>query len=189
MKKQTKSGFTLIELMVVISIISLLTSVSLSALNVAKMRSRDARRIEDFKQIQLALELYRDDFGYYPGSNCGWDCNGYRYSYISGVSTSAWDALANDLLPYIKVLPKDPINAACTPWTIAGACHSYTYGNVGRNNNPHGYDLTARLEDPNSPYRCGVKGYRFYFNDSTLWCVAFGGSYSNQIYEGSIPAR
>ena len=53
-----KKGFTLIELLVVIAIIGILASVVLASLNSARKKSRDARRVADIKQIQLALELY-----------------------------------------------------------------------------------------------------------------------------------
>lgn len=58
-------GFTLIELLVVIAIIGILASVVLASLNDARKKSRDARRVADIKQIQLALELYFDSKGTY----------------------------------------------------------------------------------------------------------------------------
>src|SRR3989344_2988120 len=65
-KSNKKSGFTLIELLVVIAIIGVLASVVLASLNSARKKSRDARRVADIKQIQLALELYSDSKGEYP---------------------------------------------------------------------------------------------------------------------------
>ena len=173
-----QSGFTLIELLVVISIISLLSSIVLTSVNSGRIKARDARRIADLDQIRTALEFFYDANGFYPQSNCGWDCNEYRYSY-----NSSWDALANDLRPYISTLPKDPLNTGgCAPWSAG--CLTYAYGNVGKSTNPAQYDLTAQLEDTSSTYRCGVKNYNFYF-DHRAWCSAFGGNYSNQIYEAS----
>lgn len=166
-------GFTLIELLVVIAIIGMLSSVVLASLNGARVKSRDARRIADLNQIRVALEMYFDDNGYYPRSGCGWDCNGYRYSY-----NSSWDTLASDLSPYIT-LPKDPINTACSPW--GNNCHSYAYGNVGRTTYRPTYDLTTNLEDLKSPHRCEVMGWTFYFNNQA-WC----GGYSKQVYEASL---
>lgn len=59
-------GFTLIELLVVIAIIGLLSSVVLASLNGARKKGRDARRVSDLKQLQVALELYYSDNGAYP---------------------------------------------------------------------------------------------------------------------------
>ena len=62
-------GFTLIELLVVIAIIGILSSVVLASLNTARQKARDARRVSDIKNIQLALELFADDNnGNYPAS-------------------------------------------------------------------------------------------------------------------------
>jgi prepilin-type N-terminal cleavage/methylation domain-containing protein len=66
--QQNKKGFTLIELLVVIAIIGLLSTMSVLALNQARARARDAKRISDVKQIQTALELYYNEEGQYPGS-------------------------------------------------------------------------------------------------------------------------
>ena len=63
-----KQGFTLIELLVVIAIIGLLSTLSILALNQARARARDAKRIADVKQIQTALELYYNEVGEYPAS-------------------------------------------------------------------------------------------------------------------------
>lgn len=63
-----KKGFTLIELLVVIAIIGLLSTLSVLALNSARARSRDAKRITDIKQIQTAVEMYYNEAGFYPAS-------------------------------------------------------------------------------------------------------------------------
>lgn len=65
MNKQRK-GFTLIELLVVIAIIALLSTLAVVALNNAREKSRDAKRVSDVKQIQTALELFYADQGQYP---------------------------------------------------------------------------------------------------------------------------
>ena len=66
--KKNKQGFTLIELLVVIAIIGLLSTLSIVALNQARARARDARRLADVKQIQTALEMYYNDKGGYPAA-------------------------------------------------------------------------------------------------------------------------
>lgn len=60
MKQKNQKGFTLIELLVVIAIIGLLASVVLLALNSARQKSRDAKRLADIRQIASAAELYFD---------------------------------------------------------------------------------------------------------------------------------
>ena len=64
MRKQ--KGFTLIELLVVIAIIGLLSTLAVVALNNARQKSRDAKRVSDIKQMQTALELYYNDQNEYP---------------------------------------------------------------------------------------------------------------------------
>ena len=64
MRKQ--KGFTLIELLVVIAIIGLLSTLAVVALNNARQKSRDAKRVSDIKQVQTALELYYNDENGYP---------------------------------------------------------------------------------------------------------------------------
>src|SRR5258708_29767584 len=91
MKQNSNKGFTLIELLVVIAIIGLLSSVVLASLNTARQKARDARRVADVKQLQLALELYYDANRAYP------------------TALSA----ANLVTPgYISAIPTDPVTSA-----------------------------------------------------------------------------
>ncbi len=64
--KSEKSGFTLIELLVVVGIIAILSTLIVVYFNTAKMGARDARRLTDIKQIQLALKMFYNDVGIYP---------------------------------------------------------------------------------------------------------------------------
>jgi prepilin-type N-terminal cleavage/methylation domain-containing protein len=61
LRNKNEKGFTLIELLVVIAIIGLLASVVLLALNSARAKSRDAKRLADVRQLASALELYFND--------------------------------------------------------------------------------------------------------------------------------
>lgn len=114
--KQNQKGFTLIELLVVIAIIGLLASVVLLALNSARQKSRDAKRVADVRQIVSAMELYYNDANSYPGA------------LASLVSSN-----------YLGALPSAP-----TP--VDGSCvatqNTYTYASVGSGT---GYTLTFCL--------------------------------------------
>ena len=60
------SGFTLIEVLIVIAIIGLLASVVLVGLGSFRSRGRDTRRIADLRATQNGLELYYTKNGKYP---------------------------------------------------------------------------------------------------------------------------
>jgi len=65
-------GFTLIEILVVISIIALLASIVLVSLQSSRERAVDVVGVAQERQIRSALELYYADNGYYPAEE-NWD--------------------------------------------------------------------------------------------------------------------
>jgi prepilin-type N-terminal cleavage/methylation domain-containing protein len=68
MKKINRKGFTLIELIITITIIGLITAlVTVNFASTAK-RGRDSRRMSDLKIIQMALEAAKQVGGTYPAS-------------------------------------------------------------------------------------------------------------------------
>jgi len=87
LKKQQKrftlslsKGFTLIELLVVIAIIGILATIVMVSLNTARSKARDARRVSDVRQMQLALQMSYDANGSYPAA-----LSGLAPTYISAV--------------------------------------------------------------------------------------------------------
>ncbi len=61
-----KKGFTIIELLVVLSIIAVLSSVGITFFSTAASKGRDGRREQDIKEIQNILALYANNRGQYP---------------------------------------------------------------------------------------------------------------------------
>lgn len=66
MLKKRNKGFTLIELMVVLSIMGILMALSLVSYQGARKSARDGRRKADLEQVRSALEMRRADCGSYP---------------------------------------------------------------------------------------------------------------------------
>lgn len=132
-----KRGFTLIELLVVIAIIGILSSVVLASLNSARKKGRDARRIADVKQLQLALELYYDANGAYPAE-------------IS--TTTVVDP------GYIATLPTDPSDGSgypYTPYAVTGStitCSGYHLGSSLETAGHSSFDSDADLSAPPTGY-------------------------------------
>jgi general secretion pathway protein G len=73
-----RHGFTLIELVVVISILAILSGVLVPRVTNHLKTARDARRLADVKAVRVAIEQYRLEKGAYPAANAnssygGWD--------------------------------------------------------------------------------------------------------------------
>lgn len=63
-KKNT--GFTIIELLVVIVVIAILAGLVITSYLGVQQRGRDAERQTDMRELASALELFRTDKGFYP---------------------------------------------------------------------------------------------------------------------------
>lgn len=74
-------SYTLVELLVAVTIIIILSGILLLSIKSAKAKSRDNQRLSDMKQIQLALELYYNNNGHYP-YNTDPDAGSWDYGYF-----------------------------------------------------------------------------------------------------------
>ncbi len=123
-KIKNKKGFTLIELMVVISIIGLLSSIVLASLKDARDKAANQKFKAEIMELVKALELYKADNGEYPYEKQASAVSTSNYS--AGMlnnqteTVTTGDALLSTLLipKYIKKLPTPPNNSFSGPsWT------------------------------------------------------------------------
>ena len=140
--KSKTEGFTLIELLVVIAIIGILSSVVLASLKTSRAKARDAKRLSDMHQMQIALEFYYDSFGIYPDSdNAG--CGGWD---SSGNGTFITPLVSNNFLPAHLLDPT--INDSCGNY----AYYRYSVGDYGCVGKAY-YVLGVRdMETTNNPH-------------------------------------
>jgi prepilin-type N-terminal cleavage/methylation domain-containing protein len=87
-----RSGFTLVELLVVIAIIAVLIALLLPAVQPAREAARRIQCMNNLKQIGLALHNYNESRGSLPGADMVW--NSANPTELSG--------LAN-ILPYLEL--------------------------------------------------------------------------------------
>ena len=80
-----RGGFTLIEILITLTVIAVLSGISLVSLQGSRLVARDGQRKTELEQIRSALEIYRTDNGSYP---------------------TDWDDLVPD---YMGSLPEDPL--------------------------------------------------------------------------------
>src|SRR5690348_7056671 len=83
---QTRKGFTLIELMIAISIVAILGTVGFTAFNQSQLRARDAKRKQDLRSISQALELYYQQNKRFPCSGVNSVQNSVSGTWLSDVT-------------------------------------------------------------------------------------------------------
>lgn len=116
-----RRGFTLIELLVVIAIIGLLSTLAVVALNSARLKARDAKRVADVKQIQTALELYFNDQQNYPAGTGTLGSSAFACLNTAGFATAGCSGA------YMGLIPTNPTpNGAAYVYTSDGTSGVYS---------------------------------------------------------------
>ena len=106
-RSSRRKGFTLVELLVTITIIAILTTVSAVVFSRTLAKARDGRRRADLKDLQTALELYYSENQAYPSTSGAWwgQCSNYG----GHTDTCSGDVFIPGLCPtYINNIPIDP---------------------------------------------------------------------------------
>jgi len=110
-KGTSRAGFSLVEIIIVLSVLSILAGVITPRLQTHLRKSRDQRRLADMKAIQRAIEQYYADKGDYPPAEGGVDPS-WDDSHIGGfIPRLMLDGYVNEYM-------RDPVN---------DAAHHYEY--------------------------------------------------------------
>ena len=139
-------GFTLVELMVVVSIIAILTAIVLANLGQSRAKSRDAKRVSDVNQIQLALTLFFDR------------CNTYPTGPLTPASSVA--GCSFDFSSFLSKIPTDPTGSA------------YLYAVDCANSPVTDFHLGTVLETTSASLQDKV-GFN---SSALAWCGGFNGT-------------
>lgn len=138
---KTQKGFTLVEILIVVSLIAILAVVALITINPAEAqrRARDTQRIKDISSLQSIIEQYLSDNSTVTGM-----------TEVSGGGTNAcgasgWTGI--DLCAYANTLPTDPTNrATVVAVTDAGGTTNATAQYSIIINDQGQYRICARME-------------------------------------------
>ena len=125
---KSSSAFTLVELIIAISIISILTAVATISYRGITARGRDAQRKNDLAQLKIVLSSYYN----------AQTPTAYVVSPTATVLNNTSDPLFLALVPgYIRQIPIDPVNNTAT-------AQDYSYQSLNGNKN---FKMTATFEN------------------------------------------
>ncbi len=101
-KKQRASGFTLVELLIVIGIISMLLQMILPAVQMARESARRIHCTNNLKQMGLALQLHHDSKGHFPASSDVSPMKGVARQNDDCCKAASKTGWAIEILPYLE---------------------------------------------------------------------------------------
>ncbi len=149
-------GFTLVELLVVISIMSILTVITVSQFTTAKQKARDVQRKADLSSVAKALELYLVDYGKFPTAANG----------TINVSGTTWGGTFTDASGYVymKVMPKENTSTN-PPYCYAVSADGKKFALFAQLENLNDLDLKHdAVTKAILTSTCNTRTYNYYIN-------------------------
>lgn len=185
MKQKNKTGFTLIEMLVVIAVIGLLATTVLVSLNSARAKARDAQRLANKKQVITALNLYYQANNAWPpnephGNGAG---NGYScFAPFNAGVEKCWsgfyegsDALVAAMVPYLTIFPKNNADSPSNAYNRILYNATWPGGVIfGAPATPAGAHIIWMQERAMTSVDCPSNNPVYHF-DAYYYCVEFIG--------------
>ena len=105
-----RSGFTLVEIMIVVAIIAVLAAIAVPNFLRARKRSQATRILQDLRMIDSALDQYAIETNKTTGANVNWsDVKGYLKIGSTLYNSSGTDMLGNSFGTFsVDTIPKVP---------------------------------------------------------------------------------
>ena len=104
---RTRNGFTIIEMLIVVTILAMLAGILIPVLETEMDRAADSRRASDLKTVQAAVESYYRVQGTYPTTADVWQGNAPNFG---GFGYDAAGYIPGMVPDHLQSLPKDPSN-------------------------------------------------------------------------------
>jgi len=148
-----KKGFTLVELLVSISIIGLLSAVTFSSFSQSQEKARISVRVADMKRIQNSLEFYHAVNKTYPSTGGAFrsECNAWG---VNGVGYASADVIPFVVPVFLGAMPSDPgmdkVNStSCYLYISNGTDYALLdHDVVDLRTSPYTYSTYPELIDP-----------------------------------------
>jgi len=157
-KKLHIQGFTLIEMLIVIAVISILAGIVLVGITGFQSSARDTKRVGDMRTVQNSLELFYTRCGHYPVGTGG--CADAASGTTGDNNTfTDWADLETSLAAanVADRLPNDPREGSTYEYTSGDGGFAYVLKAILENNSN---TLNDTSELDGSPYgaNCGTAG-------------------------------
>lgn len=138
---KTKSGFTIVELLIVIVVIGILAAITIVAYNGIQSRSRNAQTLNAAATYKKGFSLYLVDKGSYPsaaasrclGQPAGGNCRGGTWTEDASIDTALKTVMGDSLPQVVKVAGNDSSSVGLVPLGFVPATQNITLDSTSVN--------------------------------------------------------
>lgn len=120
---KNKKAFTLVELIVVITILAILWTIAFISLEWYSRQARDSKRISDIQSIEISLELFMINSWKYPLPD-NWKTVSYSWELLR-TQWVVWNIVASNLSRNLQKKPTDPLSNVEYIYSVTNSQREY----------------------------------------------------------------